>query len=242
MTNILKQVAKSHHSRFRPSSPDEYFALRLASLLGEPEAAAHYATLASQYPRDKLLVAYRRAVSRSQSDQSPPKAFHDCLSVAGTGGTDSVSRPRLLAVRIERRAVAVAVFSGLHLEGRRVLQLSSDPDRAQASAIGFIREVLLENPCPSAAMETVADDISRAAIYQAMLEEFRSEGVSLWEIPAKTVLKSLCYPPLKSRSELHELMQEIWPVQGLKQSELCALDAFALGLYVQTERLFALDS
>ena len=240
MTNILSQVAKSMHSQFRPASPDEYFALRLARLLGEPEAAAHYAMLASQYSQFKLLSAYRRTACVAEPSNRT-RAFHEFLSAHGSGGSNGVPHPRLLAVRVERRAVAVAVFSGLHLEGRRVLQLSSDPARAATSTAGFIREVLSENECPSAAIEAISGDVRRAKLHAAVMEHCRESGISVWEISGKTVVDAMCHPPLKSRTELRELMLQMWPVQGLKQSEMCALDAFALGLYVQTERLFAAD-
>jgi|SRR5579872_4846210 len=241
MTHILNQVARNFHSQFRPSNPDEYFALRLASLLGEPEAAPHYAMLASQYSLPKLLCAYRRAVTTAQKGQRPAQVFHNYLSANGARGGNGVPHPRLMAVRIERRAVAVAVFSGLHLEGRRVLQLSSDSTRAEESSSSFIREVLSENDCPSAAVESISGDVRRAILYAAILKQCRTKGISVWEISGRIVLETLAHPPLKSRNELRDLMLQMWPVQGLKQSQMCALDAFALGLYIQTERLFAAD-
>jgi hypothetical protein len=241
MTNILNQVARSLHSRFHPSSPDEYFALRLAHRLGEPQAAAHYAVLASQYSQSKLLCAYRRAIT-DKSGKPPARVFHDYLSADGTNGGNGIAHPRLLAARIERRAVAVAVFSGIHLEGRRVLQLSSDPDRAEESATAFMRDVLCENNCPSAAIESVPGDVRRAVLHGAIIEQCRASEISVWEISKEAVFAALAHPPLKTRGEVRDLMLRIWPMAALKQSQVCALDAFALGLYVQTERLFAADS
>lgn len=241
MTNILNQVALSLHSRFRPSSPDEYVALRLAQQLGEPEVAAHYAMLASQFSQAKLLCAYRHAITAAHGER-PARVFHEYLSTHGTNGSNGLPHPRLLSVRIERRTVAVAVFCGLHLEGRRVLQLSSDPVRAESSAIAFIREVLSEADCLSVAVETVSGDVRRAMLYATILEQCRAAGISVWEISGRTVLETLAHPPLKSRAELRDLMLQMWPMPGLKQSQMCALDAFALGLYVQTERLFAADN
>jgi hypothetical protein len=238
--SILNQFAKAQ-SQFAPSSPEEYFALRLATLLGEPESAGHYAALASQYPQSKLLAAYRRAASGSPRRELPARAFHDYLTAIGANGSNTLPHPRLLAVRVERRAVAVAVFSGVHLEGRRVLQLSSDASRAGASTAGFIRAVLSENDCPSAAIESVSGDIRRAILHAAVMEHCRANGTSVWEVSGRNVLDALAHPPLRSRGELRDMMLRVWPVQDLKQSQLCALDAFALGLYVQTERLFAAD-
>jgi hypothetical protein len=240
-TGILNQLAKSRRSSFHPSSPDEYFALRLAHRLGEPEAAAHYAVLASQYSQTKLLCACRRAMAAGYGSR-PAKIFHDYLSANRTNGGNGVSHPRLMAVRIERRALAVAVFSGIHLEGRRVLQLSSNPSRAESSTAGFIREMLSENNCPSVAIESVPDDIRRAVLHGAIVQQCRANEISVWEISKQSVFDALAHPPLKTRSEVRDLMLRIWPMAALKQSQVCALDAFALGLYVQTERLFAADS
>jgi hypothetical protein len=239
-TGILNRVAKSFHSSFRPSSPDEYVALRLASHLGEPEAAGHYAVLTSQYSQAKLLCAYRRAIPATLG-KVPARVFHDYLSANGASCRNGIAHPRLLSVRVERRAVAVAVFSGVHLEGRRVLQLSSDPKRAEDSIAAFMREVLHENDCPAAAIESVPGDIRRAVLHRAILQECRANGMSVWEISKQTVFDALAHPPLKTRSEVRELMLRMWPMVALKRSQVCALDAFALGLYVQTERFFAAD-
>ena len=138
--------------------------------------------------------------------------------------------------------MAIAVFSGIHLEGRRVLQLSSDPKRAEESATAFMRDVLCENNCPSAAIESVPGDVRRAVLHGAILQQCRANEISVWEISKQTVFEALAYPPLKTRSEVRELMLRMWPMAALKHSQVCALDAFALGLYVQTERLFAADS
>src|SRR5581483_3770937 len=126
MTNILKQVEMSRHSRFLPTSPDEYFALRLATALGEPSAARHYAMLASQYPQHKLLQAYQHALSSPAKNENAARQFHDYLQLLTPSGYDSVPRPRLMAVRVERRCVAIAVFAGTHLEGFRLRHLGSD--------------------------------------------------------------------------------------------------------------------
>src|ERR1700685_473897 len=99
MTNILNQVAKSHHSRFLPSNPDEYFALRLARGLGEPEAAAHYAVLASQHSEATLLRAFHTALAAQRGQ--PAQVFHECLTASGEHADDRLSQPLLMSIRIE---------------------------------------------------------------------------------------------------------------------------------------------
>lgn len=240
MTNILNQVAKSHHSRFQPSNSDEYFALRLARGLGEPEAAAHYAVLASQRSESTLLSAYRAALG-AQHEQ-PARVFHEYLTARKEQDNDRLPQPRLMAIRIERRVVAMALFAGTHLEGWRVRQLSSDPKLAESTATGFIRDVLDEHKCPGMAVEAVPGDVVRADLHRAVVQECRAMGIAVWEVSKKSVIDALAHPAPKSRDEVRKLMLGIWPLPRLKQAQMCALDAFALGLYVQTERIFAADS
>jgi hypothetical protein len=236
MTQILDRIAHTRSSGFRPTSPGEYFALRLAHRLGEPEAAAHYAILASQYPLHTLLCAFQKAVAGSKE---PSRVFHEHLSSGGTGNGNA-AHPRLAAIRVERRTIAVAIFAGTHLEGRRVLQLSSDPNRAESSTAAFIRSVLGENSCESLAIEPapVPQEIFRAMLHRTVMEYCRANNVSVWEVSKKTVFEALGHPPLRSRREVRETMLAIWPLPDPKRSQICALDAFALGLFVQTERLF----
>jgi hypothetical protein len=241
MTRILDRIARTLKSEFRPASPDEYFALRLAHRLGEPEAAVHYAILASRYPQPRLLCAFEKAVADENSEQTLGRRFHENLdSVGKHGNGEAAPRHQLLAIRVERRTIAVAVFDGIRLEGRRVLQLSSNPDRAESSAIGFIRRLLAEVDCTSAAIEPPPrdQDVLRAAIHRSLVSEIKSRGISLWEISAQTLFGAFGHPALKNRPELRQVMLSIWPLSGLKATHWCALDAFAIGLFVQTERLF----
>ena len=113
----------------------EFFALRLASHLGEASIAQHYAELMEQYSEGQLLVAYRRALM-SHADLS--RRFHRELEPLKERSSSGESRGRLAAIRIDRRVVAVAILNGEHLQFADARQLSSSPDKALASAISFI--------------------------------------------------------------------------------------------------------
>jgi hypothetical protein len=239
MTNILNQVAKSHHSKFSPSDVDDYFTLRLAKGLGEPEAANHYAVLASEHSEAKMLCAYRKAITTQEG--RPAKVFHEYLASGGGDGSQNLPRPRLMAVRIERRVVAIALFSGTHLEGWRVRTLTSDPDQAEATTKAFILAMLNEHNFASVALETVPAEIARASIHRVVVEQCRAGGKVVWEVSKKLVAESLAHPAPKSRDEVRAIMLQIWPLSSLNQSQTYVLDAFALGLYVQTERLLDPD-
>src|SRR4051794_20739893 len=115
MTNILDRFARSPssftHSYFRPQSAGELFALRLASKLNDIVAVPHYVELVEQHSEESLLVAYRR-VFASGTVSNPARRFHaELVRLNGRNGHESATK-WLIAVRIERRAVAVAVSYG----------------------------------------------------------------------------------------------------------------------------------
>jgi hypothetical protein len=243
MINILQQVEKSLHSRFYPASADDYFVLRLARGLGEPQASPHYAVLSSRYSQAKLLCAYRRAIAGIGNGLNPSKVFHLALaSLSNNAGGGSVPRPRLMAVRVERRTIGIAVFAGTHLEGFRVRHLASAKVAAESTTAEFLRSVLYDNDCRAIAIESVSGEIRRQDLHRTVLQTCRAVGISVWELSREPVMNALQYPPPKSRQEIRKQMLNIWPLPDLKPSEECVLDAFALGLYLQTERLFGGDS
>jgi hypothetical protein len=239
MTAILDHITASFRSDFRPSSPDEYFALRLAQKLGEPEAAAHYTGLMAQHPKSKLVAAFNRSAEGQERGEDMAHRFHDELSANGRNGAHLLT-PILVGIRIERRGVAAAIFTGAHLESVRFRHLSSKPIKAEASASGFVRSLIHEFRIESAALETIPlnEEIQRAVLTRAVAKQLRDDGTSIWEVSKRTVIASLAHPPPRTRSQAREIIQQIWPQLAPKRGEVCALDAVGLGLFVQTERLF----
>ena len=240
MTSILESVAKSHLSDFRPLSVDDYFVLRLAKALGEPAAAPHYAVLASQQPQSVLLCAYRKAMNTNPDHPAP--AFHEILEALNGHGNRPLPRPRIMAIRIERRAVAMALFGGTQLEGWRVRQLPSDSKRAEDSCVGFVTAVLDEHHCEGVVLESISGDAARVKLHDSAVAECRALGISVTEIPKQTVIESFAHPAPTTRHEIREIVSQIWLVPNLKGGRDFILDAAALGLYFQTERLFTSNS
>lgn len=79
MTSILDQVAKTA-SWFRPTTDQEFVALRLAQRLGEPQAAPHYVQLLSQHAEDRIVQAYQRALQANPAVTERARCFHACLA------------------------------------------------------------------------------------------------------------------------------------------------------------------
>jgi hypothetical protein len=239
MTPILDRVAASMSSAFRPSNPDEYFALRLAAKLGEPQTAGHFAMLLSQHGHDKLVSNFHQTMADQVPGEDLGRRFLAGLAESSRSG----SRPaasRLVAIRIERRSVAAAVFNGTNLIGLRVRQLSSKPPKADASAPAFIRLLIREFHFESAAIEPIPlhPEIRRATLTQTVVDQLRTDGIPIFDVSKKHMIEAFSHPPLKTRGEVREVIARMWPQLSPKRGEICALDAVAIGIFLQTERVF----
>jgi hypothetical protein len=242
MTNILDQVAQSsaqsRYGHFRPATTNEFLALRLAHHLGEVSIAQHYADLAEQYSEGQLLVAYRRAL---MSHFNLGRRFHMELEPLKTRKFCTESRGRLAAIRIDRRVLAVAILNGDHLQHTDVRQLSSSPDKALDSAVSFItRQVLDRFEFESAALEIIPNghEVQRSILHHATLRALGAKAIGILETSKADLFQAFGNPPLHSRKELRGIMSRIYPVLDQEPGGPWIHDAAALGLYVQTERLF----
>ena len=246
MTNILDQVARSSSSarydQFQPNDQREYFALRLAQKLDDAVAARHYGELSEHYSEDQLLLAYRRAKTTG-SHLNPARDFHlELKRLEGRTGNGSPTR-RLAAIRIERRAVAVAILEGEHLAAPpQVRQLSSNSDKALGSAASFISRILQKYPLGTVALETIPckTEVLRGDLTQIISRVLVEQSISIWEVPKQDVLASFGNPHPRFRNQVRHIVSTIWPgVNGSFGSPLIK-DALALALYCHVEYLFNL--
>jgi hypothetical protein len=240
MTGVLDRVAKSartQYGEFRPASTQEFFALRLAARLGEAANAGHFAQLADQYSEGQLLAAYSRAL-RSHADLG--RRFHLELEPLKDKKIGDGSVGRLLAIRIERRAVAIAIFSGDHLKHADARQLSSAADKALDSAASFVTRFIEKFRFESAAVEIIPSgyQLQRTVLHRAVLEVLSHQAIGIREVSTKELLQAFAHPKLRSRMELRKIISDIYPVLDQSFGKPWTHDAAALGLYVQTERLF----
>ena len=239
MTGILDRFTQSR-TGFQPASMDELFALALAYRLGDHLAAEHYAELASEHSPERLVRVYHRALKAARRGGSLAAHFHAQLSTDVHHIPASHPVP-LLAIKVERRSVAAAVFMGRHLEDLHVRHLSSVAARAQSSAVGFINWIMSNFPIESAALECTVNvkDIRRVLLTNTIHEACISPlPLSLWQFPKHKLLEAFGSPALRSRKELRQAVLSMWPVLADRRAVDQALDATALGALVQTERLF----
>ena len=240
MTHILDKFIPVG-TVFRPETVSELFALRLAQKLGDAPAARHYLALADNYTEAQLLSAYRRTV-RAAGNGDRGKRFHVELErIHSNGNHDHCTS--LISIRVERRAVAAAIFHGDHLEYTDSRQLSSVQDRAFASAVGFINWMLERFPVESAALEAIPNghEFQRQILHKAICGALRERMLPIWEVVKGDLLEGYGHPPLKSRKDLREVATAIWPILAGTHAKVFIQDAAILGLHVQTERLFIIN-
>lgn len=243
MTNILDKVAHANarqsFSRFEPTSTSDVLALLLARRLDDGVAARYYAKLCQHYAADQIVTAWSRA--RRTAGGAPLYRIFDQILKALRTSDAADTRPKLCAIRIERRAIAVAVMSRDQPEYLRARQLSSDPARALRSAAYFISKVLNSFPVRSAALESVpkGQDHHRSQLTALISSILREAGVSITEVHKRKIFESFGNPPVRSRKAVRQVVERLYPFEPISGSGAPFVrDALALGLHVQTERLF----
>ena len=148
---------------------------------------------------------------------------------------------KLAAIAMTRRTLAVTIFSETRLDYTQVRHLSSSHDKAEDSTVGFVRWIVATFGVDSAALETVTpgDTSRRAVLSRLVLGILREEGVPVWEVSKQQLFDAFAIPPLRGQRELREIIVSFWPVLNTRGRSPVSLDAAALGLYVETERLFS---
>lgn len=238
MVNSILDKFISTSSAFRPRTVQDVFALRLACKLGDASASRHYAQLAAQHSEGTLLAVYRRTVRGGQRTDLGRRFHAQLESFRGNGANGSSFR--LLALRVERRCVAGAVFYGSHLEYTDLRQLSSSKDKALGSGVSFVNWLFDRFEVDSAAMEVISngDEIHRRMLSEIVADAVRQRLLPIWKVPKTEVFESFGYPSARCRRQAREVVTDIWPVLAGTGAKVFVQDAVALGLHIQTKRLF----
>ncbi|HET9283726.1 MAG TPA: hypothetical protein VFR24_17365 [Candidatus Angelobacter sp.] len=146
---------------------------------------------------------------------------------------------KLIALKIRRRVVAAAVFSGRTLEHIEALQLCNEPEAVNDAVARFLAN-LLERFHPDSA----AIGISRGRIGQRVVTltetaeaMLRADAIPFWRIEDRVVLETYAVPGLNGRLYLRPIVRSFWP--HLAEKQLTGYEAAALGLHVQVERLLS---
>lgn len=231
------------YSDFSPGTVPEVFALRLAVGLGDGPAARHYAELVERWPADLLMIAYHRAVARGHNGNLA-RRFHDFFeplkhrSDQNQGNGNATYK--LAAIRVDRRAVGVAVFNGDHLVYARARQLSASPGKAISSAVGFIEHIMRQFEVKSAVIEAIPNgpERHRKTLQGAIVGALADDEINAGEVSKAELFRAFAFPPLRSRKQLKEIASRIWPILDEQSGGPWTHDAALLGLYVQIEAVF----
>jgi hypothetical protein len=238
MNLILDRFVPSKPA-FRPKTQTELFALRLARKLGEAPAARHFVSLAGNYSETQLLNAYHRTLHAEPAGDLA-RRFHLELQQIHANGSSNGQSTNLMAVRVERRSVAVVIFHGTHSEYTQVRQLSSAHGKALESAVNFVNWVANHFRVDSSALETIPNghEFQRTILHDALIRTLRDRVLPVWEVAKTELFEGYGHPSLRSRKELREVAITIWPILAGTNTKVFIQDAAVLGLYVQVERLF----
>src|SRR5262249_40783179 len=147
---------------------------------------------------------------------------------------------KLVAFKIDRRRISVAVFVDERLEFTDSRQLSVVVDKALDNARAYVVWIIRNFSIDSAAFESSTPQRKswKSRFAPEMVDQFRETGIPIFEATPATILASFALPPLRRRSDLRNVISSIWPVLS-NDDDIFRLDAAALGLYVQIERMFA---
>lgn len=148
---------------------------------------------------------------------------------------------RIAALHLERRQVAIAIFVGPKPEFTQTLQLPSDYQEAERYAVSFVLRILNHYGAGTAGIEASTDQLSRVArLKGAVQDALRANAVSIWEVPSAELYAAYSMPPAKTKQQLRQIVLSIWPVLN-DRSLRAAVDAMAIGLYVQVQRLLSIN-
>jgi len=125
----------------------------------------------------------------------------------------------------------------MHADAR---QLSSVPDKALGNAVSFVTRFLERFRSESAALEMIPNgrEVQRMLLHRAVLGVLSRQAIGIIEVSKPDLLAAFGHPALRFRSDLRKIVSDIYPVLDQEPRGPWTYDAAALGLYVQTERLF----
>lgn len=146
----------------------------------------------------------------------------------------------LASFKIERRRVSVAIFVDERLDYTASRELPSLYTKALDSACRYVDWVRLSFRIEGAALEESQSDPKawKSRFTREIIRQLRDSGVPIFEVRKDELLASFAHPPLRYRTQLREVVSSMWPILATKEKNASLLDAAALGLFVQVEKIF----
>lgn len=143
----------------------------------------------------------------------------------------------LMAISIQRRCLAVAVFEGMKLERMEVRHLSHDVITASTTVHRLIERLLRAHPVCHAVLDVIPDATTtrRADLARLAHQLLADRGIPASTISPATLQRALSLPPCRTRKALRDLVTVWWPALLPRFNTPTVLDAAALGLYAQIQ-------
>jgi hypothetical protein len=234
MPNILDSIAR-RRAHTRPRSEAEFIALQIARSLNDEENAADYLLLSHRYTIPAFIHAYS-TVCQDRKNGWPVLPHFRAVLEEQSGKEPGLPNLTLLAIRIERRCVALVCFNGLRLEYARTRNIPLA--RAEATVTGVLQWALAQFPGASVVLEQDgAGESQRGKLLQTAVEVVRAAGVPLWEISDTELFQAFGQPGCKTRGQFRAAANHIFPTLRTRFCGRAGLDAAGLALLVQSKRL-----
>ena len=145
----------------------------------------------------------------------------------------------VIAIRITRSRIGMAVFSNEKIEFARCLNLPySNLDRAAKSLRAIASRTLDQFKDATLTIEGSEWGTGGETLIKELREFAVERGIVLLIVSTKTLFEAYSFPPLSSRNQMRKIAAQIWPgIALMDKGEI--LDAAALGLHIQIERFLA---
>jgi len=149
---------------------------------------------------------------------------------------------RLLAIKLMRQTATAAVYLGCDLHYVEIRQLASDLEQAKDSLIAFTSSLIEHFHIDSAVSEEDGRDTRAKALVAIVRSHLKERAIPYWSVEKSEVLAAYSEVSLKSVHELRSVVSNYWPHIIEARDDKTFLDAAALGLYIQTERMLSDNS
>lgn len=144
-----------------------------------------------------------------------------------------------LSISLQRRWIALAVFSDLQLRRMEVRHLPSDGARASTTVHRLIDDVLEITNATRAALEVLPEASARRADLARLAESlFVDRGIRVTRTNPRLLLNAFSIPSCRTRKALQGLVANWWPALLPRFRTTTVLDAAALGLFSQLQSYF----
>ncbi len=234
MTGIL-DLYLQNAIRHAATSFDDVFGIALARALGDSELVDLYFKVARDYPHPVLAAAAKRLLRRGTPQAPIFTSFYGALTHESFDGSGTGTE--VVAVKVDRLAIGVAVLIGPRLSHTELRNLRYSDDDAVKSGAGLVRRLAEDYPKASLALEVGTDSTTRRArVIASVLQAARDIGVPAWTLAPDTIYGAFSVPPCKTREEVRAIVASLFPARDLANRDV-ETDALAVGVVARNHIL-----